>query len=242
MAAPSQQDPADGFRQPGMNRSSMVGLPLSILLNGVAPYVLYQALTGQGVPIVNALAITAIFPVIGLVVGWVRTRHLDTLAIIALVLIVIGQITGLAFQAPAVFLIKESFVTGALGVACLISLLLPRPAMFYVGRYFASGGNPAVAQRYNALWQYPYFRFTQRLITTVWAAAYIAEALIRLALVRALGTSKQGVATILAISPLLLGGVTLLALAWTFWYVRRSVAKGRQQALAAQAAAAGETA
>ena len=235
-------DPADGFRLPRMDRASVVSLPLSMLLNGVAPYVLYQVLTGRGVPIVNALAITAIFPVIGVAIGWVRSRRLDALAIIAMVFIAIGLITSLVLQDPAVYLIKESFITGALGIACLISLLLPRPAMFYVGRYFASGRDPAVARRYDALWQYPYFRFTQRLITIVWALAYMAEALIRLALVRILGTSKQGVATIVAVSPLLLGGVTLLALAWTFWYVRHSIAKGRQMAHTAQAAELRETA
>jgi hypothetical protein len=41
---------------------------------------------------------------------------------------------------PRVLLVRESFFTGALGVSCFVSLvLLPRPLMFYFGRYFATG-------------------------------------------------------------------------------------------------------
>jgi hypothetical protein len=70
---------------------------------------------------------------------------------------------------PRVLLVRESFFTGALGVSCFVSLVLfPRPLMFYFGRYFATGDNPAKIAEYNALWQYPYVRHVQRLITLVW--------------------------------------------------------------------------
>lgn len=202
------------------------GFWLSIILNAVAPYVLYQYLTAHNMPIIEALSLTAIFPVIGTLVGFARTRHADVIGVATLVLIVIGLLTTVIFSNPGVYLIKESFVTGALGVACLLSLVvLPRPAMFYVGRYFFSRGNAGSAQEFSARWQYPYFRYAQRLITAVWGIAYLAEALIRVALVHFIGTSKQGVSEILAISPLLLGGVTVLTLVWMFWYIRHSVAK-----------------
>lgn len=215
----------------------MAGLGPSILLNAVAPYLLYQYLTGRNVATITALSATAVFPLIGIAFGWVRTRHFDALGIASLILIVVGLLTNLLFQDPKIFLIKESFITGALGLACLLSLVvLPRPAMFYLGRYFASGGDHARARNFESLWQYPYFRFTQRLITAVWGVAYIIEALVRVALVQIIGTSKAGVAAILAISPLLLGGITLLTVAWTFWFVRHSIRKGAEMRAAALAA------
>jgi hypothetical protein len=219
-----------------MNMRSM--LP-SILLNAVAPYILYQYLTAapRNVSVVTALSVTAIFPVIGIAFTWVRTRHLDALGAISLVFIVIGLLTNLLFQDPSIFLIKESFVTGALGLACLLSLVAtPRPAMFYVGRYFASGGDKTRMLAYSNLWQYPSFRTTQRIITAVWGVAYLLEALIRVALVAILGTSKESVGKILAISPILLGAVTIAALAWTFWYVRYSIRKSTQMRAARRAA------
>lgn len=219
---------------------SMRGMLPSILLNAVAPYILFQYLTDpqRNVSTVAALSATAIFPVIGITFSWVRTRHLDALGIISLVFIFIGLLINLIFQDPKIFLIKESFITGALGVACLLSIVVtPRPAMFYVGRYFASGGVKERMVAYNDLWQYPYFRTTQRMITGVWGVAYLVEALIRVALVAILGTSKQSVSEILAISPILLTAVTVVTLAWTFWYVRHSIRKGNAMRAAARLAA-----
>lgn len=200
----------------------------SILLNAVAPYILFQYLTAspRNLSVVAALSATAIFPVLGIVFGLVRTRHLDALGAISLVFIVIGLLTNLLFNDPKVFLLKESFITGALGLACLLSLVVtPRPAMFYLGRYFASGGDRARMLAFNNLWQHPSFRTTQRTITAVWGVTYLIEALIRVALVAIVGTGPKGVSTILAVSPILLGAVTIGTVAWTMWYVRRSVRK-----------------
>lgn len=200
----------------------------------------YLTASPRNVPVVAALSVTAVFPVIGIAFGWVRTRHLDTLGIISLVFIVIGLLSNLFFQDPRIFLVKESFITGALGLVCLFSLVVTRrPAMFYVGRYFASGGNRERMRYYDGLWQYPYFRYTQRLITAVWGVTYLLEALLRVALVTILGTSKDGVAKVLAISPILLGGVTVAVIGWTMWYASRAARKGaamRAASLASQAA------
>lgn len=219
-------DPLSMSQNMRMGSALGSGLWLSILLNAVAPYVLYQYLTSQDMSIVGALSLTAIFPVIGILLGFARTRRADVIGVISLVLIVIGLLTTLVFSDPGVYLVKESFITGAVGVVCLLSLVvLPRPAMFYVGRYFVSRGNAEFAREFDSRWQYPSFRFTQRLITAVWGVAFVAEALIRVALVHFIGTSKQGVAEILALSPLLLGGVTVLVFVWMFWYIRHSIAK-----------------
>jgi hypothetical protein len=102
--------------------------------------------------------------------------------------------------------------------------------MFYVGRYFASGGNRTVASRFDSLWQYPSFRKVQRLITLVWGIAFLAEALIRVALVQTVSTSR-----VLAISPVLTTVVTVLVLAWTFSYVRRTSAQGEALRMASLA-------
>ncbi|MGH2516367.1 MAG: VC0807 family protein [Ktedonobacterales bacterium] len=235
------QDSSTEFNHSGNGRMNMRGMLPSILLNAVAPYILFQYLTAspRNVSVVAALSATAIFPIIGIAFSLVRTRHLDALGAISLVFIVIGLLTNLIFQDPKVFLIKESFITGALGLACLLSLVVtPRPAMFYLGRYFASGGDRERMLAFNNLWQYPSFRTTQRIITGVWGVTYLAEALIRVALVAIVGTGPKGVSTILAVSPILLGVVTIGTVGWTMWYVRRSVRKGaelRAARLAAQA-------
>lgn len=203
------------------------GFILSILLDTVAPYVAYQVLAAHNVPTITALSLTTIFPIAGILLNLMRTRHADAIGIFSLIVILLGLAATLAFQSASFFLVKDSFVSGTLGLICLVSLFVfPRPAMFYVGRSLLTQGDKDAMRNYDAMWQYAYFRFTQRLVTAVWGVAYLVEALIRVVLVVIFGTSKQGIATILLISRFLLWGVTIAALAWTFWYIRYASRKG----------------
>jgi uncharacterized membrane protein len=65
---------------------------------------------------------------------------------------------------PRILLIRESLVTGVLGIACLVSLLLPKPLIFY----FA----PPNAAFYQ-LWQYPSFKRYMTLMTIAWGIFFI---------------------------------------------------------------------
>ncbi|HCF86617.1 MAG TPA: hypothetical protein DEV72_15620, partial [Ktedonobacter sp.] len=100
---------------------------------------------------------------------------------------------------------------------CAFRGLFPRPLMFYFGRYFATGNNPAKREQYNGLWQYPSFRSVNRIITIVWGVAYIGEVILR-----AIMAYTLPIPVVLAVSPFLLGGITIATVAWTIAYVRRS--------------------
>lgn len=118
-------------------------------------------------------------------------------------------------------LLKESLITGLLGLVCLASLLLPpRPLMFYFGRSFSGGGDAEAARRYDALWQYPTFRAIQRRLTIVWGSGFIGEALLRVLLLQVLP-----IAVFLAVSQLLALGVVVLLMVWTVRYVRAARAR-----------------
>jgi hypothetical protein len=89
--------------------------------------------------------------------------------------------------------------------------------MFYFGRHFLAGDDPTKRRRYEASWALAEVRFTSRLITVVWASVYLAEFAIRVALILLVP-----VAWVLAISPVLLGSLTLVTIVWTFRYARRA--------------------
>jgi hypothetical protein len=150
-------------------------------------------------------------------VSIVRQRTLDLIAALALVGIAVSMLAVLLGGDPKLLLIRESFITGALSIACFVSLLFPRPLMFYFGRYFSTANDPARSAQYNGLWQYPYFRFVNRVITVVWGVAYTGEFILRVILVYTVPP-----AVVLAVSPLMQGGITILTLAWTFAYARRA--------------------
>jgi hypothetical protein len=204
-------DPSDAR---GMN---IRGIIPSIVMNAVVPLVVYQVLKSYHYSDLVALSAAGLLPAIGTCFGIIRQRHVDLIGALALVGIGVSIVAVLIGGDPRILLIRESFLTGALGVACFLSLLFPRPLMFYFGRYFATGNNPAKREQYNGLWQYPSFRSVNRIITIVWGVAYIGEVILR-----AIMAYTLPIPVVLAVSPFLLGGITIATVAWTIAYVRRS--------------------
>jgi hypothetical protein len=119
-----------------------LGLIPGILVNAVLPLVAYTILTGRGWSPVAALSTSAAFPVIATLVSIARTRSLDGLALISLILIVLGLLGSLVTGSPRFHLVKESVLTGVFGIAFAVSLALPRPLAFFFGRQFATAGDP----------------------------------------------------------------------------------------------------
>ena len=121
-----------------------------------------------------------------------------------------GTAVSLLSGSVFVALVKESFLTATFGVICLGSLLGERPLMFYIGRQFMAGGDPARLEWWNGLWQYPQFREAQRRVTAVWGLAYLVEALIRVGFALALSPGQVVVA-----SPVMAFATLLALIAWT---------------------------
>jgi hypothetical protein len=170
-----------------------------------------------------ALSIAAIFPLVDSVVGVLRTRRADLIAVLALLGIAVSLVGVALGGDPRIILIRESFLTGALGIACFGSLFLPRPLMFYFGRQFVAGDDPAKLAAWNAAYAIPAVQRVHRLITIVWGFAYAGEFALRVIMVFTLPP-----AVVLALSPIILGGITILTIAWTFAYARRARERGRR--------------
>jgi len=202
----------------------------SLLVNAAAPLVAYQLLTGNGVQPVQALQTAAVFPIVGIARGYMRTRRADIIGVVSLVFIVLGVAASLVSGDTRFILIKESLLTGVFGLVFLGSLLLPRPLMFYFGRQFAGGGDPERTAAFEAMWQYPRFRSVNRTMTVVWGVAYLIEAAARVGLSFVLPIPQ-----FLLISPLLAIGVTLGLISWTMAYARRNARRGTERLAAVSA-------
>jgi len=200
------------------------GLLLSIILNAIIPFGVYWFVKHYLNPSeFIALCAAALFPLLYSIYEFSNHRSFDLIAIFALLGISVS-ILGVALGGDTkILLIRESFFTAMLGIACFISLLFPRPLMFYVGRQFMTGNDPAKMAEFDAQWQHPYARFVHRLITIVWGSAYVGEFVIRVILVYTLPT-----ALVLIISPILLGAITIGTIAWTLTYVRHAERRGQE--------------
>jgi hypothetical protein len=211
-------------------RPPLRGFLLDVALNAGIPWLLYR-LTKRYISAseVTALAIAATYPLARSAVERLRRRRLDPIAILVLLGILASGVGVLFGGSPRLLLLRESLFTGALGLACFASLLLPRPLMFYFGRHFMAGDDPERRREFDASWHQTGVPFVHRLITGVWGAAFVGEFGIRVALIYSLPTPW-----VLVLSPLILGGVTIGTFVWTFAYVRRV----RQRAAASQRPAA----
>jgi hypothetical protein len=188
-----------------------------IVFNATIPAALYfVAKRFTSASEMGALLWAAIFPFMKSAYDLARHRDVDPVA----VLILLGLVTSLIavlFKGDArLLLIRESFFTGAFGLACLISLLFPRPLMFYFGRYFLAGKDAQRRERFDARWQIPLARRAHRLVTIAWGLVYVGEFALRVALVYDLPAP-----VVLVVSPFLTGLATMGAIVWTFWYANR---------------------
>jgi intracellular septation protein A len=199
------------------------GLIESLVVSFALPLLAVKVLQHYGVSLVDALALAAVFPAGQTLFAWLRTRRLDALGAISLILIVLSVAASLISGDAHFALVKESVLTGLFGLICLASLLAPRPLMFFVGRQFATGGDAALIAEWNSRWQYPFFRKVQRTITAVWGVAYVLEATLRVVVAYTATAS-----TTLAVSPIVGIVVTVACVIWTVRYARWAAQRGAE--------------
>ena len=195
-----------------------------LLIAGVLPFVAYAIIRPHLGSDAVGLTIVMVFPLGDILVERLRHGRFEPIGVLALIGIVVGIVGALALGGNDTLLkLRESSLTGVFGVLCLLSLLRPRPAMFYLGRAFSTGGDPEKVAEFDEIWDLPGVPGRFRLVTTVWGVGLIAETGLRATLAFTVSTQ-----TFLGISQVV-GWVILGALlAWTTVFSRR----GEQQVLA----------
>ena len=137
----------------GPARGVVRGLLISIVLNALVPVVVYHlAKRYLSAAEVTALGAAALFPLGLSILDLSRMRTLDPVALVSLMSIAVSRIAVTLGGSPKLLLIRESFFTGAFGIACFVSLALPRPIMFYFGRHFTAGRDPAGIAEFDSGW------------------------------------------------------------------------------------------
>ncbi|WP_354637860.1 VC0807 family protein [Kitasatospora camelliae] len=203
----------------------------TLLFNIIAPIITFNMLKDHGMAEAGALLISSAWPVADLGIYFALHRRLDEFGIFSLVTLSLSALSAVAYNSTKLIFLKDSALTCLIGLGFLVTLLTARPAMFYFGRKFASGGTAEGVARWNGLWEYEGFRRGQRRLTVIWGVGFIAEALLKAALTYALDTSTM--LTVSSIMPwAVLGGLIF----YTVSYGKRS--RARMQATLAAAAAA----
>ena len=105
--------------------------------------------------------------------AWKKQR-IDVVGIIVLVGLLAGVAGFFMGGTQRLLLLRESFVSGAIGLALLVSPIFPKPIGYYVLRAFMAE-NDVAALPFEALWEKPFFRRTVRFGTLFWGLLLLTE-------------------------------------------------------------------
>jgi hypothetical protein len=199
-----------------------------------APLVTYSELRSHGFSMVTALVLSGVFPGAGLIIDVFRHRRVDAVGAVVLAGIVAGAILALAFHSAKPVLDEGSVGTAVFGLMCLGSLATTKPFMYRLVLEFMGGEGSEKGREFAGYQQDAEFRHAFRVITAVWGAAFLAEAVARVIIVQETAAGTAFATS--TVMPFAVGGAVS---AWTIVYGRYSKRRAIRLATAAAAGAPG---
>ncbi|MGH9029081.1 MAG: VC0807 family protein, partial [Acidimicrobiales bacterium] len=222
---PAQPDPQAGPARaplvqpnPELTRAmvpSVRSMLPQIVVAGVFPVIGYAILRPHVSSDAIALAAVMVFPVAEIVTERFWRGRFEPIGLIALTGIALGLVGAVAMNGDALLLkVRDSVITGMFGVVCLVSLFSSRPAMFYLGRSFATGGDPEKTAEFDQRWELPGVPRSFRLATAVWGVGLVGEAVARTLLAVSIPTQVFLIVSLLVFWAVI-GGLMWFTVAYT---------------------------
>ena len=197
-------------------------LILELIVNLFLPWLAYTLVAPRWGEL-NGLLASAAPPLVWSLWELARTRRVDALSGLVLAGIAASVLLMLLGGDERLVLVRESLVTGVLGLVFLVTLPLRQPLVYHLGRAMSqSSAGDAAANRFEQWASVAENRHTLRLMTAIWGGALLGEAVLRTWLAWTLPPQR-----FLAIGPLLGYGIYGLMMAWTLWYRRRLRARAQ---------------
>jgi len=216
----------------GFDRSRLRALAPTAVFDIAGPLALYWLLRAAGTAEVIALIVSGILPALGVAIGIIRHRRVDTVGSLVLAGIIAGTVAGLLTHSARLVLMEGSLPTAVFALACLGSLLTARPLMYRIALQ-ARGASTAAGRDLQARWAQPAAQHAFRTITLVWGVTLLAEAATRVLIVETISTGAA--LLVIKLMPyLVIAGL----FRWMAGYTRRVRAQAEQQATVPEAATA----
>lgn len=198
-------------------QKSLRGTMVDIALNIGIPYLIYTVAHNYfHASEILALTLSSVYPIFDIIIEFYKDHTLNFISVIVLIGTVTGIIGALISGDPKLVLIRESFFTFLLGLACFVTLIFGKPLMFYFAREFVAGKDAKKRKEFTEILQHKRARNLFRLITLVWGIVYVVEFIVKIFIVYTFSISLT-----LIVSPISTYGFTFAALAWTFWYSKK---------------------
>jgi intracellular septation protein A len=188
----------------------------TLVFDAILPVVIFDVLSAYHAPTLWALTAGGISPLFNNLRTWIRSRRLEPIGALVLFFLVVGAATSLISGNVFFALIKDSFITGTVGLVFLATLFAKRPLVFYVIRQFVAGDDPERIAWWNGLWVHPEVRQGTRVVTAAWGVVYLIEAATRVVMALTLTPAQ-----VVSISPIMGIGATVLLILFTRRYMEQ---------------------
>jgi hypothetical protein len=156
----------------------------------------------------------SLVPAISNVVNLVRRKTVDIVGLLILLGMMGGLIPALFGGTQRLLLIRESFVSGLLGLVLLISpFIMRKPIGYYVIREFLTANDALPEEHFDVLWRTAYFLHGVRIVTIAWGIVLLGELVLR-----AFMALTMNVGVVVSVSPVIFTTLMLLAgIATAIW-------------------------
>jgi hypothetical protein len=155
-----------------------------LVLDIAVPLASYYILHAAGCGVVESLVLASVLPAARSVIGLVRDREVNLLAVLIVTVNLVSMGLSLATGSPRLMLLKDSGVTSVIGVSVLVSVLAGRPLMSAGMRPFlvrSSARREAAFEHLAATDDR--FRRLEKLFSLTWGVVFLIECGVRAALV-----------------------------------------------------------
>ncbi|HEX4222834.1 MAG TPA: VC0807 family protein [Pseudonocardiaceae bacterium] len=183
---------------------------ISMALDVAAPLAVFYGARAAGFDQWWALVLGAVPGIIGIALTWIRQRRLSSIGVFVLAGMALSVLVALFTGDPRALLARESWLSGALGLWMMASLLFSRPLLL---DFMMRVAGPAGAARYDRLWQgNRVFHRWFVIASIVWGTSFAIDAGIRVIMAYSLPVDRvPGLSTLLLVVMLCIGhGTTLL--------------------------------
>lgn len=157
--------------------SRRAGVLRLVGLDIVGPLLVFRLCDVVGMPEVWSLVVSGALPALGVAVDWVRWRALEMVGAVVLGGIALSVVLALISNDTKVVLLEGAATTAAFGVACLVSVRLRRPLIFYFAQAFYGGRHSVDGAELDTDYdESPRARSFWRTVSMVWGLTYLVQA------------------------------------------------------------------
>jgi hypothetical protein len=216
-AAGTQRTPVGSERstlspgQAGARRALATQLVVDVAL----PVIAYYVLRALGASVLWAAVGSGAVPAVRTALVALAARRIDVAGLVVLSLFVAGGVLSVVTGDARLVFAKDGWLTGALGVWVLVSLVMARPFMVHLGVAIATVkvGDEGAAAWERRWTQDDEFRRRLRLVSVVIGVVLVLDAVVRVVIALTLTLDEVPTATNVQYVVMLAGLLT-----WFFWY------------------------